>query len=105
MKPVAFHPQALAELGEEALYYNERSPGLGVRFTEQVELAVHLATTMPGIGSPHLAGTRRVFPKDFPHSIVYREIGETIVIFAVAAFRRTPGYWKNRKWRQGADAA
>ena len=99
MRPIAFHPQALAELGEEALYYNECSPGLGVRFTEQAELALDFAATMPGIGSPHLAGTRRVLPRDIPHSIDQHEMGESIVIFAVAAFRRKPGYWRNRKWR------
>ena len=30
-----------------------------------------LMRAMPGIGTTYLADTRRVFPKDFPHSIVY----------------------------------
>jgi len=96
VKQLAFHPAALAELGEEAQYYNARSSGLGYRFIEQVEIAAELAAAMPGIGSPYLAGTRRVFPKDFPHSIVYREVGTKIVVIAVAAFKRKPGYWRTR---------
>ena len=52
MKSAFFHPEALAELQEQALYYDERDVGLGERFTAQVEAAVQLAASMPGIGSP-----------------------------------------------------
>ena len=96
MKPAAFHPEALDELLEQAVYYEERSPGLGRRFTAQVEAAVGLAASMPGVGSPYRHGTRRVFPKDFPHSVVYRETADVLVILAVAPFKRRPGYWRHR---------
>ncbi len=96
MRATAFHPEALAELRTQALYYEERSPGLGERFIAQVEAAVDVAAAMPGVGSPYLRGTRRVFAKDFPHSIVYRETSEGLVVLAVAPFRRKPSYWRNR---------
>jgi toxin ParE1/3/4 len=51
---------------------------------------------MPGIGTTYLADTRRVFPKDFPHSIVYREGDDKIIVYAIAPFKRKPGYWRNR---------
>lgn len=97
MKPAAFHPEALAELEAQAVFYEERSVGLGLRFTEQVEAAVILAQRMPGVGSAYRHGTRRVFPKDFPYSIVFQETAENLVILAVAPFRRKPGYWRGRK--------
>jgi toxin ParE1/3/4 len=97
VSPLVFHPEALADLQEQAVYYEERSEGLGERFIAQVEAAAGLAASMPGIGSPYKHRTRRVFPKDFPFSVVYREIGEALVIVAVAAFRRRPGYWRHRK--------
>ena len=97
MKAIAFHPEALEELQDQAVYYEERSQDLGARFTAQVEAAATLAASMPGIGSPYKHRTRRVFPKDFPFSIVYREIGEAVVVIAVAAFRRKPGYWRDRR--------
>ena len=97
MKPVAFHPEALEELQDQAVFYDERNQGLGQRFTSQVEAAASLAASMPGIGSPYKYGTRRVFPKDFPFSVVYRELGEALVVIAVAAFRRKPGYWRHRR--------
>ena len=96
MTSPTFHPEALAELQEQALYYEERSTGLGERFVAQVEAAVRLAATMLGIGSPYRYRTRRVFPKDFPHSIIYREAGDSLIVLAVAPFRRKPAYWLQR---------
>lgn len=95
MKPAIFHPDALAELQAQVRYYEERSPGLGERFIAQVEAAIALAAAMPGVGSPYRRGTRRVFPKDFPYSIVYVE-GENLIVLAVAPFSRQPFYWRNR---------
>ena len=97
MRSVAFHPEALAELQDQADYYDAKSDGLGERFVAQVETAVMLAASMPGIGSPFKHGTRRVFPKDFPFSIVYREMADTLTVLAIAAFRRKPGYWRHRQ--------
>jgi plasmid stabilization system protein ParE len=93
---VVFHPDALQELRDQALFYEERSAGLGERFVVQVEGAITLAASMPGIGSAWLHGTRRVFPRDFPHSVVYRVMPDFLVILAVAPFRRKPGYWRER---------
>ena len=96
MKRPVFHPEALAEMQDQAIYYEERSTGLGERFLSQVDEAVKLAVSMPGIGSPHRHGTRRVFPKDFPHSVVYQEMADVLIVLAVAPFRRIPGYWRKR---------
>jgi len=96
VKPAVFHPEALAELQAQAVFYAERSTGLGERFLAQVEAAITLAASMPGIGSPYRQSTRRVFPKDFPHSVVYRETAEALIVLAVAPFRRKPGYWRHR---------
>lgn len=96
MKRPVFHPEALAEMQDQAIYYEERNPGLGERFLSQVDEAVKLAVSMPGIGSPHRHGTRRVFPKDFPHSVVCQEMADVLIVLAVAPFRRKPGYWRKR---------
>ncbi len=92
-----FHPAADTELLEQAVYYEQRSPGLGKRFLDQVEAAVQVAMLMPAAGSPYLHGTRRVFPKDFPHSVIYRQQADQVVILAVAPFRRKPAYWRERQ--------
>ena len=97
MTPVRFHPGAEVELAAEAQYYDERLPGLGERFTDEVEAAVGLASSFPLIGSPYKYGTRRVFTKKFPFSIVYRVLASEIVVLAIAPFPRKPAYWRRRK--------
>jgi len=97
VKGVSFHPEAEVELAAEARYYEERSPGLGERFTHEVQAAVRLAAAFPGIGSPYKFGTRRVFPKKFPFSVVYRERESELVIVAIAPFPRKPAYWRGRR--------
>lgn len=95
---IEFDADALAELEQQALFYEERGEGLGDRFVQEVEAAIALAASMPGIGSPHKHGTRRVFPKDFPHAVVYRYRNDEDVmqVLAIAPFRRKPGYWSTR---------
>lgn len=97
MKPVRFHPDAEIELTAEAKYYEERSPGLGNRFIREVQAAVELASVFPRIGSPHKYGTRRVFSREFPFSVIYQEIEAELVVLAIAPFPRKPAYWRARK--------
>lgn len=97
MKPVRFHPEAEIELAAEAKYYEEISPGLGERFIREVQAAVELASAFPGIGAPHKYGTRRVFPRKFPFSIIYQELTMELVVLAIAPFPRRPAYWRGRK--------
>jgi plasmid stabilization system protein ParE len=91
-----FHGEARLEFLDSVAYYETVQIGLGERFRQSVESAVGLAIALPFAGSPHKHGTRRVFPKKFPFSIVYLVADNEIVIFAVAHFKRKPGYWKSR---------
>lgn len=96
-KPVRFHSEALDELIDEAVYYESKVKGLGERFTSEVEAATRIAGEFPEMGTPFKYGTRRVFPKKFPFSVVYRVQADEIVVLAVAPDARKPGYWRNRK--------
>ena len=96
MKPVRFHPEAEIELAAEAKYYEERSRGLGERFIREIQAAVGLASAFPRIGAPHKYGTRRVFPKRFPFSVVYQENESELVVLAIAPFPRRSTYWRDR---------
>jgi hypothetical protein len=97
VKEIRFHPEAEIEFAAEARYYDGQSPGLGRRFALEVQAAVELASAFPQIGSPYKYGTRRVFPKTFPFSVIYREHASALVILAIAPFPRKPAYWRNRK--------
>lgn len=97
MTVARFHGEARLEFLDVVAYYEAAEVGLGERFRQSVEAAVALAVSLPFAGSPYKHGTRRVFPKKFPFSIVYRVGENEIVIFAFAHFKRKPGYWKNRR--------
>jgi len=92
-----FHGEARLEFLDGVAYYEAIEVGVGKRFRQSVEAAVALAVSLPFAGSPYKHGTRRVFPKKFPFSIVYMVGENEIVIFAVAHFKRKPGYWKSRR--------
>lgn len=96
MTRVRFHDAALAELAHEVKYYARISPQLGERFATVVERAVAIAAEFPDMGSPHKYGTRRVFPKRFPFSVVYLHRGDEVFVIAVAPDDKRPGYWRSR---------
>ena len=56
-----------------------------------------LASELPDMGSPYKYGTRRVFPRKFPFSVVYVARESEIYVLALAPFSRKPGYWRSRK--------
>ena len=101
MKSVRFHDAARAEFVQETLYYATVSPRLGERLVAAVEQAVRLASEFPEMGSPYKHGTRRVFPKRFPFSLVYVVRESEVYVVALAPFSRRPGYWHSRRSAEG----
>ena len=97
MKNVRFHDEARIEFLDQVAYYEQARAGLGDRFYTEVEIAVARAGRMPGLGSPHKYGTRRMYPKKFPFSVVYVVRELEIVILAVAHFRRRSSFWRKRR--------
>lgn len=81
----------------EWVRYTDINPMLGDAFVDAVEQAIFIARQFPEMGSPYRYGTRRVFPKRFPHSVVYVHRDVEIVVLAVAPYKRKPAYWKARR--------
>jgi len=96
VKVVRFHDAARVELLHEIQYYTAISPKLGEGLAVAVEQATQLASEFPDMGAPYKYGTRRVFPKKFPFSIVYIAREAEVYIVAIAPFRRKPAYWRAR---------
>ena len=96
MIPARFHSAAQNEIETEWARYTDIHPMLGEAFTDSIEQALRLARDFPEMGSPYLYGTRRVFPKRFPHSLVYLHRNDEVYVVAVAPFKRKPAYWKSR---------
>ena len=96
MTLVRFLEEAQDEFLDQISFYEVREKGLGERFRLAVQAATTLAATHPKLGAPWKLRTRRVFPKGFKFSVVYRIEPEELVVLAVAHFRRKPTYWRQR---------
>ena len=96
MKHARFLAAARLEYLAEVAYYSEIEGGLGLRFTDAVEEPTSRALAFPLAGSPAEAGTRRVFLKDFPFSLVYHVEPRGILVIALAPQAKRPGYWRSR---------
>lgn len=96
MKEYSFHPLALAELEEAALYYNQKVPALGLDLYDEVTDALgqirRLPESCPKIG----ARTRRKVVRRFPYNLIYWVDSEILFVIAVAHQKRHPGYWADR---------
>jgi plasmid stabilization system protein ParE len=89
-------PQAEAELLHEVEFYSNARTGSGIRFQAAVEASIERLARHPLGGAPSPNGTRSVLVKGFPFSIVYRVDDAAILVVAIAAHRRRPGYWLPR---------
>lgn len=97
MKPVIFHEEAKAELGEAVAYYEQQRTGLGLDLLSAVEEGVLRIQQNPQWGAPYKDTTlRHVLVRRFPYVIFYTERSDFIWIVAVAHGRRRPDYWRRR---------
>jgi toxin ParE1/3/4 len=96
-KPVEYLPDARLDVEESAGWYEEQEPGVGDRFQAAVKLVEQKLQRNPLLGAPHRRNTRKWRLKRFPHSIIYREEADRIVIVAVAHAKRKEDYWEYRQ--------
>ena len=96
MSRARFLAEAEAEFLHEVAYYAERQPDGAVRVREAVEAATARALAFPKAGLSYLVKTRRVFVRDYPFFLVYREELGGIAVFALVHESRRPGYWASR---------
>lgn len=91
-----FHPEAELELYEAALRYESEVPGLGRRFSDEVERVVHVILEHPEMGARVDDNLRHFVLRKFPFSIVYAVASTRVYIVAIAHGSREPEYWRLR---------
>ena len=94
-----WHPEAMAEFGASAVFYEQRVAGLGTRFVRRVSEAVNQAAASPDLYRCFERKFRKVPIDQFPFVVVYRIGSVGIEIIAIAHGKRHPGYWKQRTLR------
>ncbi len=100
MKAREFLPLAEKEMNEAALFYEERSPGLGRDFLDAVQGTVDAIVAHPNSGRRLSENIRRRIVPRFPFGVLYSVEPERVVVVAVMHLRRRPGYWKGRVGRR-----
>ena len=87
-----------AREAQAARRWYARNAGQSVanRFMIALDAAKTQIEFSPRMWPPHLYGTRSCRLKRFPYHLVYIEEPNSVLIVAVAHFRRRPGYWKRR---------
>jgi toxin ParE1/3/4 len=96
---IRFVNGAVSELRRATRYYETASPGLGAKFSNEIDATLLRAQSNPRAGTPLVGGRRRLNVKGFPYSLIVDvwEPGQTVFIIAVAHQKRRPGYWRARK--------
>jgi plasmid stabilization system protein ParE len=101
VKHIEFGPAARDELAAAVDSYETDYPGRGIRFAGAVARTATSAAAAPLAGTavpevPEALGLRRRIIQGFPFTLIYRVVGDTLRIEAVAHTRRRPGYWLRR---------
>lgn len=91
-----FHPEALAEYREAALWYANREKPLGAKFLTTVEEAIQRVVEAPTRWRVVDEDVRRCLAHVFPYAILYTIEADFILIVAVMHCSREPGYWHRR---------
>lgn len=96
MKPYFFEEGAEADFAEALGYYREESEALAGRLYDEIHRLIAEVCAAPKLYRVVAHPLRRHFSETFPYAILYVEKPDHIAIYAVAHFKRRPGYWKNR---------
>src|ERR1051325_8152934 len=91
-----FHPAALEEYHQAALWYAERGPQVGLKFVASVEETIARIVEAPKRWRAVDEDVRRCLTRIFPFGILYTIEDGFLLIVAVMHFSRVPGYWKSR---------
>ena len=94
--PLIFRDEALADLDDAYLWYEEQRQGLGVEFIQAIETRLEQIQSnwkqFPRIRSV----IRRAIVSRFPYAIFFIEQGQSISIIAVMHHARSPRHWQGR---------
>jgi toxin ParE1/3/4 len=91
-----FHPEALKEYHQAAIWYAEREPALALQFIAAVEDSIQRVVEAPKRWRVIDEDVRRCLTHVFPYAILYTIEADYLLIVAVMHCSREPRYWKER---------
>lgn len=88
--------EALLDVGEAAVWYEDQRPGLGGRFTAELDDLLARISRSP-LQFPEVEqGVRRALLQKFPYAVYFQREDDLIIVFSVLHQRRNPDLWKSR---------
>ena len=94
--PVRFRREAERDVAEARDWYEDRSPGLGGQFVDEVDAAVQRLRENPRGYQVVYRGARRILLRRFPYKLVYVVRKDDIVVVACSHGARDPQHWIGR---------
>ena len=96
MNPVIIRPAAAAEIDEAYLWYESQRTGLGEEFLAEVNRELERIGEMPELYAVLRRDTRRAMLSRFLYSLLYRLVGEEVIVVACFHGKRDPRRWHER---------
>ena len=95
---VLLRPEAEADIGAAATWYEEQKTGLGCEFVEALFQAVDALSANPLLTSRRhrRRNIRWVFPDRFPYRIIYEVTNDTVLVISVLHAARRDRHWHER---------
>jgi plasmid stabilization system protein ParE len=96
MRKLVTRLQAQLDVEEATSWYENRRPGLGLRFLEELEYVLKRVTAAPLQFPAIHPGVRRALLNRFPYSVYFLAGDEEVEIIAVLHQHRHPDTWRSR---------
>jgi hypothetical protein len=97
VKPWFFEEGAEEDFAEALAFYQEESEALAGHLYDEIHRLIADVCAAPRLYRVVANPMRRHFSERFPYAILYVEKPDYIAIYAVAHFKRRPGYWRERR--------
>lgn len=90
------HPDAASEIQQEAAYYEDIAPGLGIAFLDEIDAAIDRACQAPEAFPRRQANLRIAILSRFPFSVLYRFENDVLEVLVVRHHARRGDYGMDR---------
>ncbi|HVS10638.1 MAG TPA: type II toxin-antitoxin system RelE/ParE family toxin [Planctomycetota bacterium] len=90
-------PAAAADLEEAFVWYEGQRAGLGEEFLDAVGQAFTAVLETPRRYRVVHRDTRRAHLRRFPYSVLYRIVGDDVIVVACFHGSRNPRQWEGRR--------
>ena len=94
--PLHFHPAVRDEIDDAHDWYEQRQPGLGRAFLDEVERVLAVIAANPAQYGFAADDIREGLLTRFPYAVYYRELPDRIRVLAVYHTARNPSGWQSR---------